>query len=417
MRLRPPNPKPAQPTSQRSASLASSVGWGLLFIASKLTAPWKPVPSTPVTGAPAISTSTPISILTLDGGGIRGRNQIALVAELEELTGAPLAVQFDLVAGTSIGGCGALFISRYPLPGEAARQARRAMTELQYRCFAESSKRRLLSEGHYCADARRRFTEDVCGNVPCCGGAGPHAFALAARRGRRGQLEPFLFRTYPHRQGSLAGTHTAQLFQAIEATSAAPFMFPSSQLDGDNLADGGMIANDPTLIALKEARELWPSRPIGLLLSIGTGEEKNVDCFDFSEGGGEHTQLGRAYECDKSDGVQSLWQRAGEGAADRDVVGREARRLLEIADAVRERSPKCDAPHGYFRFQPPVGGVSPIEHNESKLRIMEAGAEDYFRQSHALRALCQILEHNRQQRAVSSPGSSSLNGPDRSGDG
>ena len=46
----------------------------------------------------------PVNILCMDGGGIRGRNQVVIVEELEAALGGPLSEQFDLVAGTSIGG-------------------------------------------------------------------------------------------------------------------------------------------------------------------------------------------------------------------------------------------------------------------------------------------------------------------------
>ena len=102
----------------------------------------------------------PVNILCLDGGGIRGRNQVVLVEELEAALGSPVADQFDLVAGTSIGGCGALFVARYG--AHATAMARTAMRALQERCFAQPSRRQLLSRGHLCRDARREFMAELC---------------------------------------------------------------------------------------------------------------------------------------------------------------------------------------------------------------------------------------------------------------
>ena len=44
----------------------------------------------------------PINILTLDGGGIRGRCLLTMVEELEETLGAPISHYFDLIGGTSM---------------------------------------------------------------------------------------------------------------------------------------------------------------------------------------------------------------------------------------------------------------------------------------------------------------------------
>ena len=86
----------------------------------------------------------PLNILCLDGGGMRGVAQLAMVEEMEELTGKPVSELFDLVVGTSIGGCGALFVSCFPRKGSAPKMARRALRELQTRCFARTSALRLL---------------------------------------------------------------------------------------------------------------------------------------------------------------------------------------------------------------------------------------------------------------------------------
>ena len=55
--------------------------------------------------------SKPINILCMDGGGIRGRCLLTMVEEMETILGAPVSTYFDLVAGTSIGGCGSLFLA------------------------------------------------------------------------------------------------------------------------------------------------------------------------------------------------------------------------------------------------------------------------------------------------------------------
>ena len=44
------------------------------------------------------------SVLSIDGGGIRGIIPCTVLAEIEKRTGKPVAELFDLIAGTSTGG-------------------------------------------------------------------------------------------------------------------------------------------------------------------------------------------------------------------------------------------------------------------------------------------------------------------------
>ena len=160
--MRPPNagPRARSPAAAGNDRFVSSLGWGVAFVLGQLgSQPWDSAATDPV--PPFSPDAEPVNILCLDGGGIRGRNQVVLVEELEAALGSPVADQFDLVAGTSIGGCGALFVARYG--AHATAMARTAMRALQERCFAQPSRRQLLSRGHLCRDARREFMCELCG--------------------------------------------------------------------------------------------------------------------------------------------------------------------------------------------------------------------------------------------------------------
>ena len=109
------------------------------------------------------SEMAPINILCMDGGGIRGRQLLAMVEEMEEIIGGPLQAHFDLIAGTSVGGCGSLFLSRYPERGAATKMGRKALQQLQNRCFKQQNWARLFTRGFLCRDARREFLLELCG--------------------------------------------------------------------------------------------------------------------------------------------------------------------------------------------------------------------------------------------------------------
>ena len=83
----------------------------------------------------------PLRVLVMDGGGMKGRNLLVTLREIEKRAGRPVSELFDLVCGTSIGGCGALFIAQFG--ANATNQAETAFKNLQSRCFANQSKRRL----------------------------------------------------------------------------------------------------------------------------------------------------------------------------------------------------------------------------------------------------------------------------------
>ncbi len=331
----------------------------------------------------------PINILCMDGGGMRGRCLLTMVEEMEKKLGASVSTHFDLVAGTSIGGCGALFLARYP-DGDATRLARDALHELQTRCFANRSPTRLLMRGHLCADERRDFIRELCGApspVLSSFKFGPKAFAVSARQRRHGAgLEPFLFRTYhvpAIATPALAGTSSATLEEAIEATSAAPVLFPRALVfherppthgraatrkpgapggkaareagineEGSFLADGGLVANDPTALAIREARALWPRRPIGVVVSLGTG--------------------GASPLATDTDGESSF------GEALRTLGGR------GLAGGAR-----------FFRLNPPVRGISLMESSDAKLQRMEQQCRAWFRASVLAQDACSSLAKSR----------------------
>ena len=102
--MRPPARLRARtPAAAGNDRFVSSVGWGVAFVLGQLgSQPWD---SAAMDAVPPFSPDAePVNILCMDGGGIRGRNQVVIVEELEAALGWPVAEQFDLVAGTSIGG-------------------------------------------------------------------------------------------------------------------------------------------------------------------------------------------------------------------------------------------------------------------------------------------------------------------------
>jgi calcium-independent phospholipase A2-gamma len=65
---------------------------------------------------------------------------------------------------------------------------------------------------------------------------------------------------------------------ALRATTAAPTVFKPVLMGGELYCDGGIVASNPSAVAIHEARTVFPDVPIEMVVSCGTGaflEEKS----------------------------------------------------------------------------------------------------------------------------------------------
>lgn len=53
-------------------------------------------------------------------------------------------------------------------------------------------------------------------------------------------------------------------------------MFKPVVMGGEVYCDGGIVASNPTAVAIHEARTLFPDIPIEMVVSIGTGGKQCV---------------------------------------------------------------------------------------------------------------------------------------------
>ncbi|EMT67046.1 Calcium-independent phospholipase A2-gamma [Fusarium odoratissimum] len=70
--------------------------------------------------------------------------------------------------------------------------------------------------------------------------------------------------------------HTTAIWEVARATTAAPRYFESIKIRGRKFLDGGMVANNPALIAIREIHNLHGLVP-ALFVSIGTGLKISAD--------------------------------------------------------------------------------------------------------------------------------------------
>jgi uncharacterized protein len=230
-------------------------------------------------------------ILCVDGGGIRGLISALVIAEIEkrlQARGRParLADCFHLFAGTSTGGLIALALTR-PEPVRGAELAA-FYTEDGPRIFDRSLWRRLATGwgwwGPKYSDAALRETiARRIGGVRLAD-ASRDLLVTAYDMTKR---EPFFFKRWKARQDP---DWDWSVEDAALSTAAAPTYFPSHEVAGRALVDGGVFAANPTVAAIAEAlgRNNDPPAHLStdelLVVSIGTGE--------FEDGGFSQSQVG-----------------------------------------------------------------------------------------------------------------------------
>lgn len=211
-------------------------------------------------------------ILSIDGGGIKGVFAASFLAEIERHCEKPICKYFDLICGTSTG---AIIASALAV-GISAKMILDMYMEKGKEIFPK--KRRLPLWGtKYRSEPLKKTLEEVFQSnciKDCKTRLLIPAYNLASRKVR-------VFKT-PHAE-DLYFDKTLKIVDCLLATTAAPTYFSPHKMEGGVFIDGGVGANNPSLIALVEGitRCSWDISDISLLsvgsvneLSPTTGDEK-----------------------------------------------------------------------------------------------------------------------------------------------
>jgi patatin-like phospholipase/acyl hydrolase len=206
-------------------------------------------------------------ILSLDGGGIKGIFSAALLAAIEEDLHINITDHFDLISGTSTGGIIALGLGLGMKPREIVEFYLRegpnifprwcGLKRLQHWGFRKFSAAPL-------EDALKRCFKDKR--------FGDSRTPLIIPSYNLGEDDVYLFRT-PHAD-RLKRDYKVPAWKVALSTSAAPTFFPCARgVDSVRLVDGGVWANNPTMVAIVEAYSTL-NAPLESqwVLSIGTSD-------------------------------------------------------------------------------------------------------------------------------------------------
>ncbi|CAJ1972668.1 unnamed protein product [Sphenostylis stenocarpa] len=253
-----------------------------------------------------------VTILSIDGGGIRGIIPATIIhfleSQLQDLDGpeARLADYFDVISGTSTGGLVTAMITAPDSnnrPLFAAKDIKPFYMEHCPKIFPQHSGlggtilANLIRsmggpkyDGKYLHEVVREKLGEIRLHETLTNVVIP-TFDIKS-------MQPTIFSSY---QIKMSPCLDAKLSDICISTSAAPTYLPAHNFDNQdskgklhkfNLIDGGVCANNPTLVAMNEVTkqiikqnsDFFPIKPLEysrfLIISIGTGTAKNEEKFN-----------------------------------------------------------------------------------------------------------------------------------------
>lgn len=220
-------------------------------------------------------------ILALDGGGAKALFTAHVLARLEHDLDVSIIDSFDLIAGTSAGGIVALALGAGLTPREIVAH----YESLVEAVFPPARRRwwrrpRQITSPIYDADALRTALESILGENTL--GNSTKRLVIPAWDVQRDSVH--IFKT-PHHERLIRDWRISMVDVAL-ATSAAPTYFSAAHVDGHRLIDGGVWANNPSVVAIAETVSMLgvPLRAIRVL-NVGTMDELTAHPKHLDRGG------------------------------------------------------------------------------------------------------------------------------------
>ena len=215
-------------------------------------------------------------ILCLDGGGIRGLYSAQMLKRMKKDCNIDFYNDFDLIVGTSTGSI---------LAGSIVKQIDiEKVIALYVNEGKKIFKKRWLSRiglfaSKYNPNPLKEQLKVIFENTTL----GDIEKPLLINATDIGNSTQFVFKTTFNDQKDSNGNKKELvrdkgilLSDAILASSSAPIFFPPHKVGNFLLADGGLWANSPVLVALAEAKKIFKTEPNDVVVvSIGTGVEEN----------------------------------------------------------------------------------------------------------------------------------------------
>jgi patatin-like phospholipase/acyl hydrolase len=203
-----------------------------------------------------------MKIICIDGGGIRGVFALAILQAMEEECGQPIGDYFDLIAGTSTG---AIIAASIALKKDMSEVLNNYQT-YGVKIFVRQSKIGLF-KSIYSDKYLRLFFKKAFGEMTLKEITKPLLIpAVDITHGK-----PFVHCS----NFSEHGASNTKLWDAVLSSCSAPIYFPPNNVNNRYLSiDGGLWANNPSLVGLTEALHIFKEELTNIkILSLGTGNQ------------------------------------------------------------------------------------------------------------------------------------------------
>lgn len=217
------------------------------------------------------------TILSIDGGGIKGIFPAALLSQVEQklLNGQSVATYFDLITGTSTGGIIALGLANELTATEMLAMYIDRGQEIfppakdNWLGWLKKQKDSIYSQFlyRYNDESLSQLLNDVFGNRLLR--ESNNRLCIPSFEGKFSDI--YIFKTPHHPDYQLDATE--KLTTVARATSAAPTLFRPLDTGDYTFVDGGIWCNNPIMIGVVDAMTCYNVLPERIrILSIGCGD-------------------------------------------------------------------------------------------------------------------------------------------------
>ena len=257
----------------------------------------------------------PFKVLSIDGGGIKGLYSATILQHFEEKHDCLISDYFDLLCGTSTGGLIALAASlRIPMKNIVEfyenkgplifpeYKKKKFLSRIFKQTITKGDIQQILKGGKYSDEPLRIAIQEVFGEAKI----GDSYNYLCIPSYTITESRPFIFKKDHH---DLDRDDRTTYVDVALATTAAPTFFPLAEIpiyDYKQFIDGGVWANNPTIVGLLEALKYFVNgndydsvnilsiSSLSMISGKPTGLKRNRSFLDWKSELFETSMIGQA---------------------------------------------------------------------------------------------------------------------------